>query len=361
MDKPILSKNPKDGKTNIFRYGMNEIQGWKKTMEVFSINENNLGNKKNINIFGLFEGHSGKEISQYLSNYFTQELLKNDNFINGNYKQSLIETFTNIDISFKKEEINNILLAYSHQNKKEQKEKINKIYNTIDNINNLNNNDMDELNSFMDIIDPNNLEDVLIADFVGSSGIVILISENTTYIANAGNSHCIVIDKNFSIINDKNALEQILYNKKEKERIKIARGIKYGKEKDTNSECKEYLYTRGFGNFQYKNNELIKMEDQEISPVPNIFEISNSNIKLLIICSSGFFEIWKNINNKYTNKNIEKSIANFFVNELKSEQKIISEVIGDYFDEFIPKDKEKCQNYIDYNLSCIIVDFFDNC
>jgi len=355
LNKPNINKKPIDGKTKLFRYGMNEIQGWKKTMDVFTIKENDIGPDKNINIFGLFDGHSGKEISQYLSDNFISELLKNNKFINGEYNQALIGTFKNIDISLRTEEINNKLQIYSKKNKDEQRKKINDIYKTIDNENKLNENDIDNLNTFMDIIDPNNLEGIFIADFIGSSGIIILISDKITYIANAGNSHCIAINKNLGIINDKNVIEQKIYNINEKKRVKIANRIKYGKEKEYNNENEEYLYMRGFGNFQYKNNDLINIEEQEISPVPEICEIPNDNIKYLIICNSGFYEIGNNFS-----KNIEKNIADYFIKKLQNEQKIISDIIGDYFDDFIPKKDEKIKNFIDYNFSCIIIDFFNN-
>ena len=112
LNKPNINKKPIDGKTKLFRYGMNEIQGWKKTMDVFTIKENDIGPDKNINIFGLFDGHSGKEISQYLSDNFISELLKNNKFINGEYNQALIGTFKNIDISLRTEEIKNKLKIY---------------------------------------------------------------------------------------------------------------------------------------------------------------------------------------------------------------------------------------------------------
>ena len=353
LNQPILDKKPNDGKTKLFRYGMNEIQGWKKSMEVFSIIKSNIGPNKNINIFGLFDGHSGKEISQYLSNNFIQELLKNNNFQNGEYNQALIDTFKNVDISLRTEEINNKLLINSKQNK--ERKNIRDLYKTIDNQNNLNENEMEQLNAFMDIIDPSNLEGVFIADYIGSSGIIILISDKITYIANAGNSHCIAINKNLSIISDKNIIEQIIYNKNEKKRVKIAKGIKYGKEKANNNENEEYLYMRGFGNYQYKSNNLVSIEGQEITSIPDVFEIPNDSIKYLIICNSGFYEVGKNIN-----ENMEKKIANYFIEKLQSEQKVISEIIGDYLDEFIPKIDEKGKNSIDYNLSCIIIDFINN-
>ena len=353
LNKPNLNKKPLDGKTKLFRYGMNEIQGWKKEMEVFSAKKNNIGPNENINIFGLFEGHLGKLISQYLSNNFIPELLKNKNFKNGDYNQALIDTFKNIDISLRTKEINNILVINSKQNKDKERTLIKDLYKTIDNQNNLNENEIEQLSTFMDIINPTNLEGVFIADFIGSSGIIALISDKITYIANAGNSHCIVINKNLSIINDKNIIEQILYNKNEKMRIKIAKGIKYGKEKENNNKNEEYLYMRGFGNFQYKNNDLISIEGQEITPIPNIFEVPNDNIKYLIICNSGFFEAGSNIN-----ANNEKNIASYFIKKLQNEQKEISEIIGDYFDEFIPYNDEEGKNIIDSNLSCIIIDFY---
>ena len=106
---------------------------------------------------------------------------------------------------------------------------------------------------------------------------------------------------------------------------------------------------------QYKSNNLVSIEGQEITSIPDVFEIPNDSIKYLIICNSGFYEVGKNIN-----ENMEKKIANYFIEKLQSEQKVISEIIGDYLDEFIPKIDEKGKNSIDYNLSCIIIDFINN-
>ena len=359
LDKPIIKKNPLDGKSNAFRYGMNQIQGWKKSMDVYNIKKVDLGEGKNINLFGIFDGHSGKEIAQFLSTHFTSELIKNNNFIKGNYNQALIDTFKNIDISLRTKEVNRQLIINSNQNNFIPKEKIDNIYRNIDIKNTLNRNDIDALNIFMDIIDPSNLEGVFISDYVGSSGIIILISEKITYIANAGNSHCIAINKNLSIINDKNIIEQSMYDNNEKKRIKISKGFKYGKEKTNNYEDEEYIYTRGFGNFQYKNNNLINLENQQISPVPDIFEIINEDIKLLIICNSGFFESYKIINNNtINNKNTEKNIAEYFIKKLNN-KKLISDTIDEYFIEYIFNAKQKNQNINDSNLSCIIIEFFD--
>ena len=354
LDKPNLNKNSSDGKLKAFRFGMSQIQGWKKTMEVFNIKQIELDKKNHITIFGLFDGHSGKEISQYLSLNFAAELSKNINFINGDYKKALIETFQNIDMSLRTPEINNKLVLYSQQNKLLQRQNITDIYKEIDNNNVLNKNDIQDFNTFMDILDPNNLEGVLISDYVGSSGIIILVSEKITYVAKVGNSHCIATNKNFSLIKEKTIIEQNLFNKSEKNRIKIAKGIMYGKEREKNFDKEEYLYTRGFGDFQYKSSRIVNMDNQEIICKPDIFEIPNNDAKYLIICNSGLFESARILcNNIKNNKIIEKYIANFFKERLENKQKIISDAIGDFFNEIMPK-------RVDTNLSCIIIDYLGN-
>ena len=197
LETPNLEKTPSDGKNNLFRYGINKVQGLKKSLEVFNINNIiNIIQEKAIYIFGIFDGHSGNEISQYISQNFCSEISKNEDFIKQNYKNALIETFINIDKSLRNEEINNILKSFSDENKLKIKDKINEFSND------LNEDDLIGINTFMNILDPDNIGKVIVSDYKGSSGLVILIDENCTYIANAGNSHFIIINKHLEINNE---------------------------------------------------------------------------------------------------------------------------------------------------------------
>ena len=215
----------------------------------------------------------------------------------------------------------------------------------------------------MDIINPDNLEEVLISDYVGSSGIIILLTGNITYIANAGNSHFIIINKNFEI-NNKIIEKQKIYEEEEKNRIKIIKGLKYGK----NIINEDYSYTRGFGDYQYKTNDFIKIDSQEILAEPFIYEINQSDLKYLIIFNNGFYENFQNMNmseKDIDNKEIiYKNIADYFLQYLKDDQKAISEIISDYFNKYIPNDLNLINDNNtnsqanSNNLSCIIVDFF---
>ena len=53
------------------------MQGWRKRQEDAHISALSKGESKNINVFGVFDGHVGKEISQFVSNHFTEELIQN--------------------------------------------------------------------------------------------------------------------------------------------------------------------------------------------------------------------------------------------------------------------------------------------
>ena len=72
------------------------MQGWRKRQEDAHIAAISQGEKKDINVFGVFDGHGGKEISQFVSNHFTEELLKNKN-ISTDMSLALKETFIKMD------------------------------------------------------------------------------------------------------------------------------------------------------------------------------------------------------------------------------------------------------------------------
>lgn len=50
-----------------------------------------------VSIFGVFDGHGGAEVAVYIENHFVDEIKKNEYFKKGDYRNALIETFLNID------------------------------------------------------------------------------------------------------------------------------------------------------------------------------------------------------------------------------------------------------------------------
>ena len=340
LEKPITDKKSLDEENTNIQYGMSEVQGWKNQMEIYTFKETNIGPKNNFNIFGLFEGHNGVEIAKYLSLNFYKILSQNKNFLEGNYNQSLKETFLNIDDSFRTEEIKSELKKLSNNpviinNNIEEKEKI---------------------SNFLEIFNPRSLQNINIAEFVGSSGIVILLTDTIAYIANVGNSKCIPINKNGEIIKDKINKEHMIYEESEIKRLKIAYG--FMEENDEKFQIENFhplMITRSFGDLQYKNNKLLRKEDQFISIEPEILEININELWYLIIGNYSFF----NINQKNRRSVIQKTSENM-LNKINSDaNKKLSKVIEEVFDELLSEDEKKYQNgQIEfYNKSCILIKF----
>ena len=317
------------------KYAHSIIYSNKNSLEVSIIKELNLINQNSsISLFGIFDGHNGPEVSKYLSQHFIQFLTENINFINGNYKKSLEETFINLDESFRSLEAQLELSKYS--NKKEQ------------------NKNKDNFNDFLELFNPRNLEGVNIAEFCGSCGIVVLITEKKVFIANAGNSKCIPVNIKNEIIKDKINIEHTLDNENEIKRLSRIFGYEISDTSNNKDKLKNDFYlniTRGFGNLQYKDNKLINLEDQCISVKPDIIEISIEELNYLIIGNNGCF----GGNNDENLLSLEKY---FLENFNKNNEKTINTVIEEFFDEKIKEIENIQEKDSDINnLASIIIEF----
>ena len=339
LENLLTSKESFEDENDIIKYGHNIIQSNKNSPEVSIIKEINLINQNsNISLFGIFDGINGPEVSKYLSQHFCQFLTENINFINGNYKRSLEETFINLDESFRSLEVQLELSKYS--TKKEQEKNINKI--------------QDYFNDFLEFFNPRNLEGVNIAEFCGSNGIVILITEKKVFMANAGNSKCIPVNIKNEIIKDKINIEHTLNNEYELKRLNQIFGYDIS---DSNNNKDKLIndfplnITRGFGYLQYKDNKLINIEDQYISIKPDIIEIPIEELNYLIIGNYGCF----NINNDQNLLSLEKYFLEKY--NKNSDQKI-NKVIEEFFDEKIKEIENSHQKDSNINnFASIIIEF----
>merc|ERR1712137_534254 len=64
-------------------------------MEDADISE--LGIDEDTHLFGVFDGHGGKEVSKFVKQFYVDELLKNENYKAGNYVEALKESFLRMD------------------------------------------------------------------------------------------------------------------------------------------------------------------------------------------------------------------------------------------------------------------------
>jgi serine/threonine protein phosphatase PrpC len=157
------------------------MQGWRKRMEDSHISDLSKGIDSKSNIFGVFDGHGGKEVAVYVKKHFTEELLANPNYQKGDMKKALIETFLKMDVIMNDK-------AGKEELKKEAKKA-----REEDELQNqgVKNNQMDVLKQIMG--DPKENGDI--AMFTGCTACVCLIHDGKFYFANAGDSRVVLSQK----------------------------------------------------------------------------------------------------------------------------------------------------------------------
>ena len=66
LEKPNTNKDSKCGNNSSFNWASCEMQGWRESQEdTHIIYEIDLPNGKKAYLFGVFDGHGGKEASEF--------------------------------------------------------------------------------------------------------------------------------------------------------------------------------------------------------------------------------------------------------------------------------------------------------
>ena len=349
LSTPNLEKNIDNGYNNDLEYGICSIQGYRPSMEDTFFSAINIGEDKNLSLFGVCDGHGGKEISSYIAQNFQSFLEKNENFKNRKYHEALKETFLSLDKSLLEKEVYEKLLNYSIEDRKNEEEKFDKIAKeVIKEDDKITEDDITQMKAFKNLFDPRNLEDCNVAYFCGSTACVVLFGENDIFIANAGDSRCILLDKD-GIVRHKTT-DHKCSNQEEKKRIEQAEGFIEG------NRIKGCLdVTRGFGDLEYKTNEWLRPEDQMITANPEIISVPTKDVDYVVLGCDGFFEP---INEDSNNGKIGKFIFDKLKEKKRNDGNNISDVISLFIDELVKKDEKKNPISSD-NITGIVIKMYE--
>ena len=138
------------------------MQGWRKRMEDSHITDLDLGPSNNTQIFGVFDGHGGSEVAKFVANHFTEEFLKNQNFLRNDIKKALEENYLKMDTLMLEKEGSEELLA-EYKKSKEEASKIKE------------NNKNAQIEKLREAIDPKEQPDAKISMFTGCTANVLVI------------------------------------------------------------------------------------------------------------------------------------------------------------------------------------------
>ncbi|CAM9754127.1 unnamed protein product [Pylaiella littoralis] len=111
LSKPSITKFSEDGDDDVVRFGVSSMQGWRRGMEdahlalldvkdeaaeAVAAGEGGDGSDK-IRIFGVFDGHGGKEVALFVQEHMVEELVKLQEYRAGDYPGALARVFHRMD------------------------------------------------------------------------------------------------------------------------------------------------------------------------------------------------------------------------------------------------------------------------
>ena len=305
------------------------MQGWRKRQEDAHLAAVSKGEKKDIDIFGVFDGHGGKEISQFVSNHFLDELIANKN-LPKDMSLALKETFIKMDEIMQTEEGIKEIKKYSRQSKEEDdRQSKNEPPNS-------------QMQLFAQLMPPKDPEANDIFMRTGCTACVMGIDETNKkiYFANAGDSRVVLCRKGIA---EEGSTDYKPELESEKNRIYKADGwISEGRVKGNLN------LTRGFGDLEYKQNKNLKPEEQMITANPDIKVVDyGDDVDFVIIGCDG---IWDCLTNQ--------KACDFVSKRLKDTPDIkISKIIEEMLDEIVAKDLYNDTGVGCDNMTCIVIVF----
>jgi serine/threonine protein phosphatase PrpC len=307
LSVPIRDKVTEEGENSTLKYASCGMQGWRKRMEDSHIADLSVGGNNNIHVFGVFDGHGGKEVAQWVKKKFSDELAKNKNFKAGKHSKALEENFLKMDS-----------LMLESTGKSELKEEARKAKLEDEKANRENENAKKDM--FRSIFDPKSNEDCDVAMYTGCTATVCLIDDKKAYFANAGDSR-VVVSKNgvayAMTVDHKPDLDE------ERTRIYKADGwVSDGRVKGNLN------LSRSLGDMEYKQNKKIQPEDQMITAFPEVTTSNLQDVDFIFLGCDGVYDCLSN-----------QEIVDFITSRLKKNPNIkLGKILEEMLDQILAPD-----------------------
>ena len=250
LSAPITTKETSEGRNAKLRFGVTSMQGWRNTMEDAHIT--NLNVDRGTAIFGVFDGHGGKEVAIFTARHIATELVLNSSFQSGNTERALAETFLRMDV----------------------------LLRTVEGIK--------EVFKICKGLPDSSPVDLNVAkaenNYAGCTAVVALLQGSRLFVANAGDSRCVLARRGVAI---EMSTDHKPDNPEELARIKAAGS--YVAEGRVNGAIN---LSRSIGDLEYKNVPSFPPERQAVTAAPEIKNIAlTQEDDFLVLCCDGIWDI----------------------------------------------------------------------
>lgn len=264
LEKPNKEKHSFDSSDSKFSFGACEMQGWRLGMEDAIIA--NLSFDKDVALFGVFDGHGGKEASCVVKDNYERILKESEHYKSEDYEKALYESF------FKMDEF-----LGSAEGKAQMKKIALESPDTKSPL-------MKLLTGTEDSKNPEDRsEDSFMLDTKGCTANVVLIKGNEIFCANAGDSRCV-------LSHEGNAINLSEDHKPDNE-IERTRILKAGSEIVEGRVDGNLNLSRSLGDLKHKQKAGLLPEEQPITCTPDITRrVIQPGDDFIILACDGIWE-----------------------------------------------------------------------
>eukprot|EP01023_Acetabularia_acetabulum_P039571 TRINITY_DN3810_c0_g2_i1.p1 TRINITY_DN3810_c0_g2~~TRINITY_DN3810_c0_g2_i1.p1 ORF type:complete len:404 (-),score=115.38 TRINITY_DN3810_c0_g2_i1:512-1723(-) len=120
LSTPRTEKEVEEENNQFFDYGMAAMQGWRVNMEDSHLGILNATDTPGDGLFGVFDGHGGKEVAVFCAKYLKDVFVSQANYKQGDIKQALVDTFLHMDQLLVQPEHQEQLKLWQNQNNEEE-------------------------------------------------------------------------------------------------------------------------------------------------------------------------------------------------------------------------------------------------
>lgn len=299
LEKPNTEKHSKDEKGEKFSYGACEMQGWRLNMEDAMIT--NMNFDKDIALFGVFDGHGGKEASKVVEDNYERILKETEAYKNGDYKTALYDSFMQTDVFLGSEEGKKQMMAVAIENP-EAKNPLLKM-----------------LTGGEDKPHEERSEESYMLDSKGCTANVVLINGDEIICANAGDSRCVLASEGKAI--------DLSEDHKPENEIERNRIIKAGSEIVEGRVDGNLNLSRSLGDLKHKQKPGLKPEEQPITCAPDLQtrKIQPTDDFIIMACD-GIWEV-----------KTSQEIVDFVYERLRKGMKL-SKIVEELLDSLLSSD-----------------------
>eukprot|EP00127_Corallochytrium_limacisporum_P000197 Clim_evm14s7 gene=Clim_evmTU14s7 len=232
LSEPKTEKTTSRGEDKRVRYATSAMQGWRLQMEDAHATVLEHNGNEDVMFFGVYDGHGGDKVAKFAGEHLHEEMFDSEYFKRKEYEEMIKQGFLKLDEVMRK------LPDFSRENS-------------------------------------------------GSTAVVTVITDDTIYCGNAGDSRCVasVNGQAVPLSYDHKPMNQTEY-----QRICAAGGfVEFGRVNGN------LALSRAIGDFEFKNNPAAKPEEQQVTAYPDVIHKTlDKDTEFLVLACDGIWDVMSN-------------------------------------------------------------------